>query len=352
MKNRTLSELIHLYNRSQAEKESAEAKILYEKIASQIMVICYYMPQNALKLKEELACEFVLYMQGKIRWIVENYRNDCNNFNEYIYPLLRYNLKYFFHSRRRVEKKETTVMYGNSVSEYILNGNETDGDLFVAEETSVQTTALNRLRFVMHNSRVCRKRFFIYLLSLAKQIELCELKMICRELRLDYSETYRIFNTVISQSQESCQREEQLTVRRNYYWRKYLVNEAELSKRMFYDDFSEIEKINESSLAAIYYRDLRNKELSKVKNQVKYEAISKILNVSVGTVSSAIFYSKNLSLWCIDKTHTQSFSSFGVGVRLFERMRDEPEIDFFNGKPDCVFHPYREFSVVSCKAEN
>lgn len=345
--NQSLSERIDYYNKLDNNlKKLKQHSEFHQKIIDDVSLLIYKLPQKYLKLNEEDACDFLLYMSPKINGIIEKYNKTISeDFTSFIYPILARKLITFKNYNNTKMERETAISQYHTYYEYEIQQNEYDGGLSAAERYEFEDQkSIKFLNYLFFNTKSSKKRFFIFLMTMATSLENYLINSICDTFNYNKPETFYLINTICQNAKQS-ERTKKLYERRNLSWTRMIFLQAERVKHNYYENYPKIDELDKK---ITFYKNICRKQndiLFSKHTNTNRNVVAKSLGISSGTLGSSCFYIKNILIYCQNMDVIPEKNNMGISPNLFEEIRTGRWEHSYFPKENSKFSPFNEFGI-------
>ena len=310
---------------SRLGENSRKTTEVFGKLRELLIVEIYFMKSVRMIIEEEELSGFVIFVENKLRDIVDSFKPGRSEFMTYFKHVMEYRaLNYLEKNRRGMLTAYAYECYYMQFVEEVAEKNPEEIYLEEIEKTEsarIQKKLRDKLKYccVCRPSR--RKNLFIFLCTVLPYLSRDAIDDFCRVLNCSREQTFAIADYLYSI---------QVGLEPNRGSREYLRNRKDclwIRKMEMEYSFEHSDKRNETLLDNI--RRIRemisNIETDRRKMNVEYPVLGELLNMDPGSIANAVYSSKKLlSVILDDKTNAvvkkkpmklerfEPFSVFGI----------------------------------------
>lgn len=277
--------------------EERKYKALYENIRRQCLVEIYTSPTISNLISEEELSGFLLYLDERLEQLVQSYKPDKNNFKKYLIQAASFRALNYISKKIRMSKMDFAL------SKYVFTEEQTriyNSQLhaFVDEpqKVSIDEEAIKFLRYMCIKRPSFHRKIFIYLLVVFPNLSSNTIDDFCSSFNIDIDQTLRISENIFEKSADkhSFSTRQKFLVKRNKNWSHILYLQTELERA---NEIGTKSEQLELEMQANKYRERNEYACSKletIKKKMRYSIIANELNIPTGTVSSSVYFMRNV----------------------------------------------------------
>lgn len=318
-----LSDYVDEYIRlsSRLGANSRKTTEVFGKLRELMIVEIYFMKSVRMIIKEEDLSGFVLFVENKLRDIVDSFKPGKSEFMTYFKHVMEYRaFNYLEKNRRRMLTAYAYECYYMQFAEEVAERNPEEIYLEEIEKMENARTQ-KKLKDKLKHCCVCRpsrrKNLFIFLCTILPYLSRDAIDDFCKVLNCSREQTFAIaehlYSIQVGTEPNRCSRE-YLRNRKDYLWMRKM--EMEYS-------FEHSDKHNETLLDNIrrIREMLSNIETDRRKMNVEYPVLGRLLNLDPGSIANAVYSSKKLLSAILDGNAPDGMKRKPMKLDRFEPFR-------------------------------
>ena len=275
----------------ESSKRVADA---YCKLKDLLLVELYFMKAVRVIVHEEELSGFVLYVESRLRSIIDSYRPDQSPFMPYFEQIMEYRaLSYIKQKRKRGLIALAYEHYYMHSAEEVAESSPEDAYMNSIERLESERKRkklMDRLRYVCA-CRPCRRRnLFILLCSLMPHLSNDAIDDFCRELNCNRDQTFAIADYLRSELENKEKTRGSRFYSRDrldYFWSRKMEMEYAF-------DHSDRRSVCLSDNIRRITSLISNLETDRRKMNVEYPVLGKLLNLEPSRIAYAVYSSRKL----------------------------------------------------------
>ena len=274
--------------------DSGKVTEAYGKLRDLLLMELYFMKSVRIIIPEEELSGFVIYIENKLRGIVDSYQPEKSGFMPYFKHIMEYRaLSYLSEIQRHRLTASAYESYYMCHAEEVAERSPEDlymEDLEKAEFERKRKKLLERLRYVCSCRPSRRRNLFILLCTLLPYLPYDAVDDFCKALNCDRVQTFAIADYLCSVQASGERIRGSRTYNRNrkdYLWMRKMEMEYV---------FDRSDRRNENLSADICKTSalISNIDSEKRKMNVEYPVLGELLNMEPSSISCAVYCSRKL----------------------------------------------------------
>lgn len=312
------------------------------KLRELLLVELYFMKQVRILVREEELSGFVIYIEGKLRSIVDAYQPGKSPFMPYFRHVMEYRaLSYLEEKRRRKFLALAYERYYLHRAEEVAECSPEDAYLDGIESLESERKRrkmMDRLRYVCACKPSRRRNLFILLCSLMPHLSSDAIDDFCRELNCNRDQTFAIadyLRYMLEESDPSRNSRFYSRSRLDYLWARKMEMEY-----VFDHSDGRNERLSENirKITAL----ITQFETDGRKMNVEYPVLGKLLNLEPSKIAYAVYSSKKLLSVVMGEDRTGN----GYIVREARTTSGRKSVEMKR------LDPFADFGITCIKTEN
>ena len=291
-----LSEYVDKYRQLFLHPDADSGKVteVFCKLRDLLLVELYFMKSIRMLVREEEMSGFVIYIEKKLRRIVDSYRPDKSEFLPYFRHVMEYRaLSYLEENRKR---RLVACAYESYYMHHAEEVAERSPEEIYMEELEKRENDREQRKLTVRLRHVCacrpsrRKNLFIFLCTLLPHLSSDAIDDFCRILNCNKDQTFAIAEHLCSLQSESVMTRGSRMYsknRRDYFWMRKMEMEYTFDRS---DRQDETLSGNLRRIMNI----ISNLEADRRKMNVEYSVLGRVLNMEPGQIANAVYSSRKL----------------------------------------------------------
>lgn len=345
--SREITEIVTRYHRYVRGRKNEARDNLKAALFEKIRELVYFWPQFFFGLSEEDCAEFMLDFDGRIEGLIDSYDPMYNDFGAYIYPILEKSVKGYRREKMRRISREESLLIGCTAYEYLLNEAENSTENLVVSDVMSgygfdTHVCIQRMYAIFAKCPITRERFYIYLLSHAREISTKVLFALCKTFYLDVEETQLIVKYIKSHQPRGREDVNHAIEKKNEYFGKRLILESELARRNYLSDHSMDQRIMSELERINYYY---NRKAQYIRSQYTVSCrkiVSDMVHKNYGTVGTYLMFTCRLINWC---KNPSDYRDFGLTEKSLAEITKTTDFTLITSQPLPMFSPIKAFRI-------
>ena len=279
------------------EKHGDERKIkrLLETIKMQCLVEVYTSPIIAKLVSEEEMSGFILYLNERLQPILLSYKEEKCSFKNYLIQMASFRALNYLSKRAKLLKMDFALAQYSFVEEQARNYNSKSSN--PAEEVQKRyenEEVINILRYMCIKRPSLQRKIFIYLVGIFPYLSSDVIDNMCKSFNIDIDQTLKIFERIFEKSikPNSTPIRKKILDRRNKSWSFLLYTENIIEHSSFIG--MESDKLEQQANKYRRKNEIANSKLDDLKKNMSYSIIAKELKIPAGTISSTVYFIRNI----------------------------------------------------------
>lgn len=276
--------------------DSEQVAEFFGTLKDLLLVELYFMKSVRLIVMEEELSGFVLYIENKLKDIVDSYKPGKNTFMTYFKHVMEYRaLSYLAEIRKSNMTAYAYENYYISFVEEVAENSPEDAYMNGLESLEIQRKRKklrDKIRYVCSLKPSRRRNLFIFLCTLLPYLSYDAVDDFCRTLNCDRDQTFAIadyLSTVQSNKDAIRGRRVYNQSRKDYFWMRKMEMEIELEL-----DCSDTSDERLSSDICRIRNMISNIDAERGKMNVEYPVLGRLLNLEPSSIACAVFSSRKL----------------------------------------------------------
>ncbi len=275
-------------------EESGKAAEVFCKLRDLLLAELYFMKSVRILVKEEELSGFVIYIDKRLKSIVDSYRPDKSGFMHYFSHVAEYRALSYLAEKKK--KKLTACAFENYC---MLNAEEvaerSPEDVYIEREERKETERrqkrlMDKVRYVCACRPSRRRNLFVFMCTLLPYLSSDAIDNFCRVLNCDRKQTFAIAEYLCSvRAGEGSQRRSRTysRTRRDCLWirkmeMEYAFDHSDRRNTALLDNINRIRTL------------ISNYDCSRRKMNVEYPVLGELLNMAPSSIASAVYSSRKV----------------------------------------------------------
>ena len=273
--------------------DSVQVAEFFGKLKDLLLVELYFMKSVRLIVREEELSGFVLYVENKLKDIVDSYKPEKSAFMPYFKHIMEYRaLSYLAEIRKTSLTAYAYESYYISFVEEVAERSPEDTYMNGLESQDIERKRKrlrDKLRYVCSLRPSRRRNLFIFLCTLLPYLSCDAVDDFCRTLNCDRDQTFAIADYLSSVQNDNTVRGSRIynQSRRDYFWMRKMEIELEIG-------CSDKPDAKLSSDICRIRGIISNIDADRGKMNVEYPVLGKLLNLEPSGIACAVYSSRKL----------------------------------------------------------
>lgn len=316
-----LCEYVDLYLQATVRfgQESDKAAEVYCKLRDLLLAELYFMKPVRIIVKEEELSGFVIYIEKRLRSIVDSYRPDKSGFMHYFSHVAEYRALSYLAEKKR--QRLTTCAFENY---YMHNAEEvaerSPEDVYIEREEireseRRQKRLMDKVRYICACRPSRRRNLFIFMCTLLPHLSSDAVDNFCRVLNCDRKQTFAIADylcAVRAMGDATRSSRAYSRIRKDRLWMRkmemeYVFDHSDRRNTALLDNINKIRAL------------LSNIDIDRRKMNVEYPILGELLNMKPASVASAVYTSRKVLSAALGEGQPDSY--IGIQARTYAGRR-------------------------------